>query len=782
MPPKLVAELVALFQSIGLEHKKAVDAVGSAKTSQSLRELIETNQLNTLALDAKRGTLISGFAVQAPKLGPAERSYAVRAIVDGKLKSADQVAAATKYLETHTAPINDAEFDDSCGVGFAITNEEMYSSVSEYIKSAAVTGWSNLSGTLGNLRSHPKLRWANALEVKTTVERVFEETFGVKTVSPQSASKASTETETIVPAAPPAKTVFEEGFLGALHKPGENPQLLPHLRAEHLAATGGKVFTRFPPEPNGYLHIGHSKAIFVNFGYAAHHGGKCYLRYDDTNPEAEEARYFESILEVVRWLGFEPFRITYSSDYFQQLYDLGVELIRRDKGYCCSCTAEEIHRDRGGEEHGPRRACVHRNRPIEESLKIFDDMKNGKYARGEMTMRMKQNLEDGNFQMWDLVAYRVVNAPHHRTGATWCIYPTYDFTHCLCDSFENISHSLCTTEFIDSRVSYEWLCDAVEIYKPRQSEYGRLNIEGTVMSKRKLLRLVKEGHVNGWDDPRMYTLVALRRRGIPPGAIVNFVSGLGVSTSPSNIEMARFENVVRNYLENSVSRLMMVLRPLKVIIEDLTEDEVIWVERPLHTKVPELGTSRVPLTKTVYIDAGDFRLEDSKDYFRLAPGKSVGLLNAPYPVVYVSHTTDPATKTVTEVRVRFDKEAKKPKGFVQWVALHAASGSPVVVDETRIYNRLFKSDKPASSPDYIADINPDSLEIVKGANSGHGDEPHASADQLVGNECVRFQGMRDSTVKALREPVDVAPRRHEGDVIVLNRIVSLKEDSGKAGV
>jgi glutaminyl-tRNA synthetase len=201
------------------------------------------------------------------------------------------------------------------------------------------------------------------------------------------------------------------------------------------------VFTRFPPEPNGYLHIGHSKAIFVNFGYAAHHGGKCYLRYDDTNPEAEEARYFESILEVVRWLGFEPFRITYSSDYFQQLYDLGVELIKRDKGYCCSCTAEEIHRDRGGDDYGPRRACVHRNRPTEESLKIFNDMKDGKYARGEMTMRMKQNLEDGNPQMWDLVAYRVVNAPHHRTGSTWCIYPTYDFTHCLCDSFENISYA-----------------------------------------------------------------------------------------------------------------------------------------------------------------------------------------------------------------------------------------------------------------------------------------------------------------------------------------------------
>jgi len=383
-------------------------------------------------------------------------------------------------------------------------------------------------------------------------------------------------------------------------------------------------------------------------------------------------------------------------------------------------------------------------------------------------------------------------------------------------------------------VSYDWLCDALEIYKPRQSEYGRLNIEGTVMSKRKLLRLVKEGHVDGWDDPRMYTLVALRRRGVPPGAILSFVSNLGVSTSPSNIEMSRFEQVVRSYLENSVSRLMMVLRPLKLVIEDLAEDEVIWVEKPLHPKVPALGSSRVPLTRTVYIDQDDFRLTDSKDYFRLAPSKSMGLLQAPHPIVYVSHTVDPTTGVVTEVRVKFDRDTKaKPKAFVQWVAEHAPSGSPVVVDETRIYNRLFKSDKPASSPDYIADINPDSLEIVKGAvveigfldlakrlysdankeaqkrqedakklekeaaeapalvgTGHHGDEPHATAEQLVGNESVRFQGMRvayfaldkDSKLKSLTEDASVAPRRHEGDVVVLNRIVSLKEDAGKSGV
>lgn len=352
------------------------------------------------------------------------------------------------------------------------------------------------------------------------------------------------------------------------------------------------------------------------------------------------------------------------------------------------------------------------------------------------------------------------------------------------------------------------------------------------MSKRKLLRLVKEGHVSGWDDPRMYTLVALRRRGIPPGAILSFVSGLGVTVAASNIQTVRFEQAVRQYLENSVPRLMMVLRPLKVTIESIPEGEVIWVEKPLHPKVPALGSSKIPLTRTVYIDVDDFRLQDSKDYFRLAPGKSVGLLQAPHPVVYVSHKTDPATETVTEVVVRFDTDKKaKPKAFIQWIAEHAPSGSPVVVDETRIFNRLFRSDNPAASPDYIADINPDSLDVVRGAmveigflplakrahgeavkealdrqeaakkleqeaaaapalvgTGGHGDEPHATADQLVGNECVRFQGMRvayfaldkDARLASLNEGPNAEPRRREGDYIVLNRIVSLKEDAGKA--
>jgi glutaminyl-tRNA synthetase len=378
-------------------------------------------------------------------------------------------------------------------------------------------------------------------------------------------------------------------------------------------------------------------------------------------------------------------------------------------------------------------------------------------------------------------------------------------------------------EFVASRQSYDWLCDALEVYKPRQSEYGRLNVEGTIMSKRKIHALVQGNHVSGWDDPRLFTLIALRRRGIPPGAILSFVSNLGVSMATSNIEISRFEQTVRQYLENAAPRLLMVVRPVRVTIENLPEDYLSMVEKPLHPKVPDLGSSSVPLTRTIYIDADDFRLEDSKDYFRLAPGKTVGLFGVPHPITYISHKTDPSSGEVTELICKLEKEGptKKPKAFIQWVAEHAPSGSPVRVDETRIFHRLFKSDRPTGD---VSDLTPNSLQVVKGAMMEIGfwplaqrcisdarreaksrteealknnptaitkpgdDTPYATAEQLVGMECVRFQGLRvgyfaldkDSRVACLDGASDFMPSaQKQGDYLVLNRIVSLKEDSGK---
>lgn len=618
--------------------------------------------------------------------------------------------------------------------------------------------------------------------------------------------------------------MFKEGFLSKLHAPGENPQEDPSLKQWHLDATKGRVFTRFPPEPNGFLHIGHTKAIAIDFGFARHHKGLCYLRFDDTNPEAEEGVYFNSILETVRWLGFEPWKITYSSDYFQQLYELAVVLIKKGKAYVDHSTADEIFEERGGKDRGPRKPSRFRDRSIEENLKDFQDMKDGKYKKGACTLRMKQDiLGSGNPQMWDLIAYRVLDTPHHRTGDKWKIYPTYDFTHCLVDSFENISHSLCTTEFILSRESYEWLCDAVDVYKPRQYEFGRLNLEGTITSKRKIKALVEGKHVKDWDDPRLFTVIAIRRRGVPPGAILSFVNQLGVSTSVSQISTSRFDQSVRQYLEGMTPRLMMVLDPIKVVLENVPDDFFIECEKPLHPKVPELGKNKVPLAKTLYIDASDFRTQDDPDYFRLAPGKSVGLLQAPFPITCVSYETDATTGQPSLIRARYEdpdfnggkkleKAQLKKLAYIQWVGEHGPSNSPVVIDEARLFHPLFTVDNPSGEKNFLDHINPKSLEVhsralievgfwhvaqssltqarsdaIKRTNEAAADRarltkeggdairppkgtspltstgegaPEGTPDQLVGLETIRFQAMRVGYFAVDRE-TDITEKEFE---------------------
>lgn len=384
---------------------------------------------------------------------------------------------------------------------------------------------------------------------------------------------------------------------------------------------------------------------------------------------------------------------------------------------------------------------------MEENLTKFRDMRDGKYKPREVFLRMKQDITDGNPQMWDLAAYRIkTDTPHHKTGFDWKIYPTYDFTHGVCDSFEGITHSLCTTEFIASRVSYEWLNTNLGVYEPMQREYGRLNLTGTVLSKRKILKLVEEKHVRDWDDPRLYTLIGIRRRGIPPGAILEFVNELGVTTNITTIPIHRFEQSIRKYLEKTVPRLMMVLDPVALVIEDAEELEL---EIPFSPKDPKMGSHKVRFTPTVYIDRSDFREVDSKDYFRLAPGKSVGLLHAPYPVKATSFTKDEATGKVTEIRGVYDKELKKAKTYIQWVG---TAGSRKV--EARIHNPLFKSEKPDDAEGgFLNDLNPVSEVIYPDAVIESGfDEvkarapwPEAAGESELGKggpESIRFQGLR----------------------------------------
>ncbi|KAH6635654.1 tRNA synthetases class I, catalytic domain-containing protein [Chaetomium sp. MPI-SDFR-AT-0129] len=561
--------------------------------------------------------------------------------------------------------------------------------------------------------------------------------------------------------------MFKQGFLNDVYN--ERPEKA--------------VFTRFPPEPNGFLHIGHAKAIAVNFGFARYHGGKCYLRFDDTNPEAEEEVYFTAIEEMVRWLGFEPYKITYSSDNFDKLYELAEQLITLDKAYVCHCGDEEIKLQRGGEKGtSPRYRCKHAEQSADENLQKFRDMRDGKYKPREAFLRMKQDITDGNPQMWDLAAYRVLDKPHHRTGSKWKIYPSYDFTHCLCDSFEGITHSLCTVEFFLSRTSYEWLNKQLVEFQPMQREYGRLSIQGSVLSKRKLKELVEKKIVRGWDDPRLHTLIAVRRKGVPPGAILEFVNELGVTTTNSIIQNSRFEQTIRRYLERTVPRLMLILDPIPVVIEDADEFDGTELTAPFSPKNPAMGEHKIKFTKTVYIDRSDFREVDSKDYFRLAPGKTVGLLQAPFPIKATSFTKDEASGKVTEIRAVFDRETKKPKTFIQWVSAGESAGSRKC--EVRLYNPLFKSDNPAGvEGGYLNDLNPESEIVYPDAVIESGfDEvrarapwPEAAGEDKLGKggpESVRFQGMRVAYFAMDSDSTD--------DKIVLNRIVSLKEDKEKS--
>ncbi|EMC96337.1 hypothetical protein BAUCODRAFT_70143 [Baudoinia panamericana UAMH 10762] len=565
------------------------------------------------------------------------------------------------------------------------------------------------------------------------------------------------------------------------------------------------VHTRFPPEPNGYLHIGHAKAITVNFGFARSRGGVCNLRFDDTNPTKEEERYFTAIKDMVYWLGFEPYKITYSSDEFDKLYELAEELVRRGKAYVCHCTADEVKKGRGklpNGEHGSRVACAHWSRSVEQNLADFRAMKDGQYRPGEAVLRMKQSKDKlkayaNNPALWDCAAYRVTkNSHHHRTGDKWRIYPTYEFTHCICDALEGITHSLCTVEFETLRPAYNWLLEALDMKiegsdekGPMQREYGRLNVEGTILSKRKIATLVDGTTVANdatmsWDDPRLFTLVALRRRGVPPGALKKFVLDLGVTKANANTATHTLDANIRTYLERTVPRLMLVLDPVKVVLTNLPDNHLEERDVPFDPKDKEKGTHKVPFTKTIYIDRDDFREEDDPDFFRLAPGKSVGLLNAEHPIRCISFSKDSTSGKVTEVLAEYGADVQPGKARIHWVADSPAHKSPIMA-EARIFNPLFKSAKPNEldwkNGGYHENLNPESLVVYPNAmiESGFGYVKHnapwpkeeGEAMGVVDKSSVRFQGLRTAFFALDKDSTE--------ENVILNRIVSLKEDTGK---
>jgi glutaminyl-tRNA synthetase len=476
---------------------------------------------------------------------------------------------------------------------------------------------------------------------------------------------------------------------------------------------GTRVHTRFPPEPNGYLHIGHAKSICLNFGIAKDYGGFTNLRFDDTNPAKEEQEYVESIQQDVRWLGFDwQDRLYFASDYFGQLYEYAVQLIKKGKAYVCDLTADEIRQYRGTLTEAGKNS-PDRERSIAENIDLFERMRKGEFPDGSRTLRAKIDMASPNLNLRDPVMYRILHASHQRTGDTWCIYPMYDWAHGQSDSIEKITHSICTLEFEDHRPLYDWFVEQLGIYHPRQIEFARLNLTYTVMSKRKLLQLVEENYVNSWDDPRMPTISGLRRRGYTPESIRLFAERIGVSKSESTVDVALLEDCLRNVLNKRAPRVMAVVRPLKLVIDNYPEGAVEQLEAVNNPEDPSMGTRQVPFSKVLYIEQDDFRENPPKKFFRLSPGTEVRLRYA-YIIKCVSVVKDPKSGAITELHCTYDPEtksgspqsARKVKGTIHWVsAVHALDA------EVREYDRLFLAENPGGD-NWMELINPNSLQVL----------------------------------------------------------------------
>jgi glutaminyl-tRNA synthetase len=530
----------------------------------------------------------------------------------------------------------------------------------------------------------------------------------------------------------------------------------------------GRVHTRFPPEPNGYLHIGHAKSICLNFSLAREYDGLCNLRFDDTNPTKEAVEYVESIMEDIRWLGFDwDDRLFYASDYFERLYQFAVKLTESGSAYVCDLSAEEIRETRGTLTK-PGTNSPYRDRTPEENLDLLKRMRAGEFADGSRVLRAKIDMASGNLNMRDPIMYRIMRATHHRTGDAWCIYPTYDFTHGQSDSIEGITHSICTLEFEDHRPLYDWYVETLGIHHPQQIEFAPLNLSHTVLSKRKLLRLVEEGAVSGWDDPRMPSISGLRRRGYTPEAVRTFCELIGVAKRDSLVDMALLEHCIRDELNKRAPRVMGVLRPLRVIIDNYPQGQVEEIEAINNPEDPAAGTRKVPFSREIYIERDDFREEPPKKFFRLAPGREVRLRYAYY-VTCVDVVKDEGTGEVVELHCTYDPatrggwaaDGRKVRGTLHWVSKsHALDG------EVRLYDHLFTKANPADAEegvDWLSNLNPHSLETLRPCKL----EPSLGAAEPG----QRFQFERQGYFCVDRDSSEGA--------LVFNRTVSLRDTWAK---
>ncbi|KAL0408875.1 UNVERIFIED_CONTAM: Glutamine--tRNA ligase [Sesamum radiatum] len=724
-----------LFLKIGLDERTAKNTVANSKVTANLTAVIHEAGV-TDGCDRTVGNLLYTVATKFPANALVHRPTLIKYIVSSKIKTPAQLEAAFSFVAaTASDNLNVVDFEAACGVGIEVSLKDIENAVDEIFKeNKAVIVEQRYRTNVGELFGYvrKKQQWADPKIVKQIIDKKLYELLGERTAAdnekPTKKKKeksVKTEDKIIIEeTAPPKPSEEELNPFSIFPSPEENFKVhteiyfsdRPVLRAcnskgileKHLKVTGGKVFTRFPPEPNGYLHIGHAK-------------------------------------------------ITYTSNYFQEVYELAVELIRRGHAYVDHQTPDEIKEYREKKMNSPWR-----DRPIEESLKLFDDMKRGMIEEGKATLRMKQDMQSDNFNMYDLIAYRIKFTPHPHAGDKWCIYPSYDYAHCIVDSLENVTHSLCTLEFETRRASYYWLLDALGLYQPYVWEYSRLNITNTVMSKRKLNRLVTEKWVDGWDDPRLMTLAGLRRRGVTASSINAFVRGIGITRSDcSMIRLDRLEYHIREELNKTAARTMVVLNPLKVVITNMDAtimdlDAKKWPDAP--------ADDASSFYKVVYIEQSDFRMKDSKDYYGLAPGKSV-LLRYAFPIKCTEVILGADNETILEIHAEYDPLKKtKPKGVLHWVSESSPGVNPLKV-EARLFDKLFISENPAELDNWLGDLNPHSKVVVTDAYAVPSLRNAAIGDRFQFERLGYFVVDKDSSPEKL----------------VFNRTVTLRDGYSKGG-
>ena len=741
------ADLEKKLTDIGIPKSKIDDIAKKKKYIERIKYVLEQGNITTA--DKETGNLI---ILVAEKVNPAfnHRIPLLLKYVNSKeITSSHQLDACVEYLRKKgDEELNEEDFKKQCGIGVKITEEDIKKETDEIMKKY-IDQIKNERYKFPSVKIlydvKSKFSFVDPKLCKKVIDEEIDKLLGGKNENELKEEKMRKEFEELKKKSKDKKSFSEEDkkrlselkeelkkFDEALQKKKEelssqNPEeeksekdklstlMARDMRSalntselikKHLEVTGGKIMTRFPPEPNGYLHLGHAKAMRFCFTSASNAGGNCYLRLDDTNPEKETKEYIDSIKENCEWLGYHPWKVTYASDYFDDLYNIAVKLIKKGLAYVDNLSKQEISEYREKKIDSP-----YRNRTVEENLKLFEMMRQGRFEEKECCLRMKIDMKHNNPCMRDPVAYRIKYVPHPHAGDKWCIYPTYDFTHCLNDSLENITHSLCTLEFEIRRDSYYWLLEAAEMYRPFVWEYSRLNVTHIVVSKRKLLQLVTSHTVNGWDDPRMPTINGLRRRGYTADAINNFVDTIGVTRRGNEniISIKLLENAVKSDLDKKAPRTMAVIEPIKVNIVNLKED--LSIDTPLFPKLKESGGVRkVNLTKNIFIERIDFKEEDDKDFNGLTPNQEVGLKYAG--VLKLEEIKKNKESVVTELLCSYSNENKKTKGRIHWI-----SDKDYVNAELRLYDYLFKSDDPfhsneeGVSHDPMDDINPDNLVI-----------------------------------------------------------------------